>query len=140
MNAPPELDKRPLWERREWMEIRDLHSDWEGNPLNLLGYVMRMEDESYQRIAYTEIRRWGLMVSTIWLGTDMSFGHGGRPILFESMVFMSDSELDNREYSDLQFRHHTREEALIEHGLIVQGVMTGKSGDEIWDMLDEARP
>lgn len=126
---------RPLWEIPEWMDTsKRLHVDWEGEPINLLGYVCLNEDDSYRWVARTHLVRWGLYISTIWLGIDMAFGRG-RPIVFETMVFMEDSVLKNREYSDLQFRHHTRDEALVEHGLIVEGIIQGRSGEEIYDIL-----
>lgn len=136
-----------LWERGEWMmEVNgDLHCDWEGEPLNLLGLIMRMSDDSYRHVAQTTIMRWGLTISTVWLGVNMSFGRG-RPICFETMVFMD--FLDDtpgrplheraKEYQDMAWRHHTHDEALLEHGLIVQGVMTGKNYEEICDVLYES--
>jgi hypothetical protein len=52
----------------------------------------------------------GKWVSTVWLGLDHNYG-GGRPHIFETMVFPSDNdmgELDQRRYS-------TEAEALAGH-------------------------
>jgi len=56
-------------------------------------------------------RLWnGLLVSTVWLGLDYSFGLGKKPLVFETAVFLPGSwrEIDIRRYS-------TEEEALEGH-------------------------
>ncbi len=46
----------------------------------------QLSDIASRRVARTEIRE-GLEVSTVFLGIDHSFGMGGPPLLFETMVW-----------------------------------------------------
>ena len=47
----------------------------------------------------------GKWVSTVWLGTDYSFGESGTPLIFETMVFPKKydfQDLDMQRYSTLE--------------------------------------
>lgn len=67
----------------------------------------------------------GVMVSTVWLGLDHSYTPGGRPKIFESMVFYkSYDELD-------MYRYTTEEEARLGHKMLVKKWSAYKTADEI---------
>jgi hypothetical protein len=59
--------------------------DRSGQPLPLLEGARLMEDREYRRIDETTLPN-GIWVSTVWLGFNHSY-FGGRPIIFETMVF-----------------------------------------------------
>lgn len=59
------------------------------------------QNSKQRRVARDEFRE--IVVSTVFLGLDYSFT-GGKPILFETMVF-------GGKYNDEQERYHTYEEA-----------------------------
>ncbi len=50
-------------------------------------------------------------ISTIFLGIDAAWGNQ-KPVLFETMAFLAGEEVT-------QIRHHTIEEALVEHEVVV---------------------
>lgn len=52
-------------------------------------------------------------ISTVFLGIDHSFGLGGPPVLFETMIF-------NGKHNDYQERYCTLEEAKVGHLLAVE--------------------
>lgn len=60
-----------------------------------------------KRIVKQQKTWWGAFVSTIWLGLDHSFSTG-KPLIYESMVFWNDREIDMDRYS-------TRAEAKAGH-------------------------
>jgi hypothetical protein len=94
--------------------------DRAGNPITSAEWARRLANE--QRVAETEVP--GLWISTVWLGLDHSFG-GGRPLIFETMVFpakgsdvTSWGELDSDRYS-------TEAEALAGHAAFVEKYRNG---------------
>jgi hypothetical protein len=64
-------------------------------------------------------------VSTVWLGLDHQWGMGGRPLIFETMVFKGDSCEDI--YMD---RYSTWDEAVEGHKRAIQWVKEGAKYDE----------
>ena len=54
-------------------------------------------------------------VSTVWLGLDHRFGGGGRPLIFETMVF--GGPLDGE-----QDRYSTEEQAMAGHAAMLKRV------------------
>ena len=72
------------------------------------GRWLEKGDRDHQQTFYdgTEIR-----VSTIFLGLDHSFGMGGPPVLWETMIF----DTKERELDKYQNRYTTREEAIEGH-------------------------
>lgn len=91
--------------------------DRDGRAIDLGDYAERLNDPEYRQVARDDVD--GLLVSTVWLGVDHSFGEGGRPIIFETMVFGPDG---NDEWMD---RYSTEEEALLAHHAIVAALRTG---------------
>ena len=79
-----------------WKEVEDFQSDF-ANRRVALDFVIPMTAH----------------VSTVFLGTDHSWGNG-TPILFESMIF-SQCELDGT-----QDRYHTYEAALTGHRIMLE--------------------
>ncbi len=83
--------------------------------VDLMTWAKWFETSLDRRIAYSDISN-GWSVSTVFLGLDHSFGEGA-PILFETMVFDSNTELDGE-----PFRYSTYEEAEKGHEDIVAKV------------------
>lgn len=63
----------------------------------------------YKRVAETTIGPF--YVSTVWLGLDHAFGYAGKPVIFETMVFMEDTGAED---FDME-RYCTEGEALAGH-------------------------
>ena len=72
---------------------------------NLIEWAMWFETADCC-VAQTTLPK-GVRVSTVFLGLDHSFG-GGKPILFETMIF-------GGKYNDYQERYSTWEEAEVGH-------------------------
>lgn len=68
-----------------------------------------MQDSFLRRVAYTEFSKQSVIVSTVFLGLDYSFGEE-KPILYETLV-MPDNQIH---------RYHTKKEALLGHKEIVK--------------------
>jgi hypothetical protein len=66
-------------------------------------------NDALKRVAKTELPN-GLLVSTVWLGLDHSFGGQGPPLIFETMVFGGDAAV-----GEYQERYSTEQEALEGH-------------------------
>tara|TARA_R110000868_G_C10972576_1_gene770499 strand:- start:30019 stop:30333 length:315 start_codon:yes stop_codon:yes gene_type:complete len=66
----------------------------------------------------------GFFISTVWLGNNHNY-FGGRPLLFETMVFKGDSGSD--EYCD---RYATWDEAVEGHKKAVQWVKDGCKNED----------
>jgi len=88
--------------------------DLQGNPIDLLEWSKLFEDVKYRRVAETTLPD-GTWVSTVWIGIDHQFGDG-TPLIFETMVFPSKEELNERNVD----RHTTETEALAGHHLMVK--------------------
>lgn len=86
---------------RYWVLEKD-HSVREGTREE---WGEQIEDPRTRRVGYTRVGK--LRVSTVFLGIDHNFLEDGPPLLFETMVFGDESEL--------QERYSTYEEALIGH-------------------------
>ncbi len=68
-----------------------------------------MQNLFLRRVAYTEFPKQTVIVATMFLGIDFSFGEG-KPILYETLV-MPDNQIH---------RYHTKKEALLGHKEIVK--------------------
>lgn len=79
---------------------------------DLLTWAKWFENDDNRRVAFTKIGN--VDVSTIFLGIDHAF-FGGKPVLFETMVF--GGEMDQR-----QERYYILEEAMIGHERVVSMV------------------
>jgi len=66
---------------------------------------------------YVRIRGRTYRVSTVWLGLDHSFWPGGRPLIFETMVFEDD---DMGGFEGLMNRYSTLAEAERGHRMFVR--------------------
>lgn len=91
-----DLETYAKWVGKERVLVRDNHDIWLGE------------------VAWTSVG--DVVISTVFLGMDHSFGMGGPPILFETMVFggLLDKE---------QERYSTREEAKAGHKAMVERVL-----------------
>lgn len=76
------------------------------------------EDFSNRRVAFTELK--DKQVSTVFLGVDHQWRTGGKPLLFETMVFESDQLIDR-----YCMRYSTWEEAEAGHYAVVTLIKVG---------------
>lgn len=100
----------------------------------------------YKKVKRTAIDELGLDVSTVWLGLDHSFGAGGPPLIFETMIFaqeLSHAQYEfkgkTRKYSyheDVGYckRYATEEEAVADHDRVVAEFRKGI--DEVKELTD----
>lgn len=89
--------------------------DRDGNPLELMEWAIKMNDAEYKRVARTELG--DVLVSTVWLGLDHSFGMG-LPLIFETMIF-------GGPHDEWQDRYSTEVEALAGHERVVVALQDG---------------
>lgn len=81
----------------------------DGTPTTLMGWAEKYEDPNYKIVKQTHFKGVGgsVMLSTVWLGLDHSWGEGP-PLIFETMIFgLSEDEF--------QYRYATEREALLGH-------------------------
>lgn len=78
--------------------------DRAGNPIDMMTWVQAFEDDE-GIVARSESG--DVLVSTVWLGLDHSFGDGP-PLIFETMIFGGEHDED-------QWRYSTEAEALEGH-------------------------
>ena len=64
-------------------------------------------------------------VSTVDLGLDHNFGLG-KPLYYETMIFLENEDYKNNEFSDFQLRYSTEEETRIGHENIVKAFERGE--------------
>jgi hypothetical protein len=72
---------------------------------NIFAWAKWFEKDDSRQVAFTQVG--GVMISTVFLGIDHSFGDGV-PVLFETMIF-------GGVHDEYQERYHTLEEAMIGH-------------------------
>ena len=80
--------------------------DWydrAGNPISLDEWVRLRGTPGYTIVARTDLGP--LYVSTVWLGLDHGHGYGGPPIIFETMVFETETQT-MAGLSGRPFRYH----------------------------------
>lgn len=90
--------------------------DRDGQPISWERYVELKSHPTYKRVGSTHVGE-GLWVSTVWLGHDHGFGFTDRPIIFETMVFVTDD--DGGSTGTEQERYATESEALAGHEQMV---------------------
>ena len=84
------MTKLPLCEKHA-KELRDtidnppLYYDRTGKPISLRAWVDAWDQPEYRQVEEDFID--GARVSTMWMGTDHSFGHAPKPIIFGSAIF-----------------------------------------------------
>ena len=93
---------------------RGLYYNRKGEPMSTEDWARAIEDMSIRRVAETPLAD-GTWVSTVWLGLDHSFAVREKPLIFETMVFPSDSDMAERDMA----RYATEEEAIAGHAAMV---------------------
>jgi hypothetical protein len=88
-----------------------------GEPMGLMEWAAAFEDPAAKIVAKTTVG--DAEVSTVWLGSDHSFGEGP-PLIFETMIF-------GGEHDQYQWRYSTEEQARTAHERIVEAL---KQGDD----------
>jgi hypothetical protein len=96
--------------------------------------------QEMRRVAYDKLGN-GIEVSTVWLGLDQNFCPGGRPLIFETMLFVPQTKIwvdpwghvwhNSRESIGDQWRYSTEEEALLGHKMQVKKWKNFQSIDKI---------
>lgn len=77
--------------------------------------LVSAEWQRHQRVAYDDVD--GVMVSTVFLSLDHSWG-GGPPVLWETMIFGGERDQEQHRYTSAQ-------EALEMHAKIVESLKRG---------------
>jgi hypothetical protein len=94
---------------------------------DLIKWANFFENNSARRVGRTKIN--GLVVSTVFLGIDHSFGGYGPPLFFETMIFRgtpnAEIEKIQRAFDQYQTRYSTWDEALAGHNQIVTIIREG---------------
>lgn len=86
----------------------------QGEKITIEEWCSLLKDRSYKIIKQEELDN-GRFVSTVWLGFDYQLEEGGKPLIFETMVFPSKEDWDG-EYCE---RYSTLGEAIEGHERIV---------------------
>lgn len=99
--------------------------DREGRPIELLQWGRLHSNPEYRTVVRTVVH--DRVVSTVWLGIDHNYLPGGRPLIFETMVFAkADCEDNGGEDVSLFnidcWRYATEEEAREHHAEVVLGI------------------
>jgi hypothetical protein len=87
-----------------WSYPMGEYYDFDGEPITHLQWTELFSGD--RMVAFTEVDDWS--VSTIWLGLDHSFGLGGSPLIFETMIFGGPCDGE-------QWRYPNRHAALAGH-------------------------
>jgi hypothetical protein len=108
--------------------------DRAGDPITRERWSVLTRDDSYRRVDMTTLK-FGetlVMVSTVWLGIDHSFGVPGMPIsIFETMVFDGPRDGD-------QYRYATEDEARAGHAEVVAELSIERDNAMQWSDNTEA--
>ena len=83
-----------------------MYYDLRGRPITAKEWAKAMKTDRH--IGDTKLWFGRLRISTVWLGLDHGFKPGGKPVIFETMVFNGDDSLEQERYS-------TIDEALAGH-------------------------
>jgi hypothetical protein len=98
-----------------WFDRPDYYGR-DGTPITFSTWVALFEDMEYRVIERAEFGE--IVVSTVWLGLDHSFGYGELPMIFETIVFAPETfPLDGE-----MFRYATEEQAREGHADMVARV------------------
>lgn len=103
---------------------RGFYFDRQGKPISRKEWCQHLESREYCFVKQDQIGE--ILVSTVWLGLDHSFG-GDKPILFETMVFGPEG---TPEKTDLAcWRYSTEQEALEGHARAIAVAQPKVLGD-----------
>lgn len=118
-----------------------MYYDHDGSPLTLMEWAEKLELPGYKRVAYTDLGD-GRFVSTVWMGLDMNLGlqRGGLPLIFETMVFGPEKEIDffgikkmvhDPIHMELHQRYSTIEQAQAGHEAAVAQLRPAQTIEEL---------
>jgi hypothetical protein len=89
----------------------NLYFDKDGEPLTLWQWVRKFEDPDYRNVARDIVGDY--LVSTVWLG--VNYSHTGGKLTFETMVFDTSRQEDDRIVDGYISRYGTLEAAEAGH-------------------------
>lgn len=89
--------------------------DRQGKPLTLMEWGEKCEDYDYKVIKHDYVDRY--FVSTVWIGLNMNLFGGLPPQIFETMIFIQDESLKDKDdpLEHFQERYFTEEQAIQGH-------------------------
>lgn len=106
-----------------------LNEDKTYRPCHLMEWANQIEDmhkNDTKHVAHDVVE--GFRVSTVWLGMDHNWlGIGGKPHLFETMIFAENNPSWNEEF---MWRYATYDEALRGHQIAIDLIKKGFSNAE----------
>jgi hypothetical protein len=94
-----------------------IYYDIDGQPIDMMTWAKLLEDFPGRQIGEFADER--LRISTVWLGLDHNRRCGGRPLIFETMIFLKEGADVAPEFNEAQWRWHTKEEAKDGHDTLV---------------------
>ena len=77
-----------------------MYYDKNGEQITTDEWIKKFENNLYKRIHFTQHKLY--TISTVWLGIDHRFTDKGMPLIFETMVFDEDGEIDMKRYTTLE--------------------------------------
>lgn len=101
----------------------DMMFDRDGKPIDSEEFDRLFSDMDYRRVGETIIG--DIKISTVWLGVNHNFGSEGPPLIFESMIFGGNDDLN-----ECQWRYPTFAEAMIGHCKLIKLVQTRLSSSK----------
>lgn len=81
------------------VDVSRRYFDRAGLPITVQQWSVLHGDTSYRVVASTEVG--DATVSTVWLGLDHGMGRGPGPVIFETMVFGGEHDLETWRYTTL---------------------------------------
>ena len=102
-------------------QTTSLYYDKNGTPLPSMEWAKKMATKNYKRVQETTLPD-GKWVSTVWLGLNYNFNTTSFPLIFETMVFRTERDLDDL-YCE---RWATLAEAEAGHKRIVEMCLKGE--------------
>lgn len=105
------------FKERARKQYSQLFYDRQGNEMSKEDWVLKLNDEKYKIIRqdYYDI----YFISTVWLGLNHRFFMDGKPLIFETMIFMANEK--DKDCDDplnlYQERYSSEEEAIYGHDI-----------------------
>jgi hypothetical protein len=99
-----------------------IYFDREGQEISFDEFCIKCNDLEYKIISQDQIGKY--FVSTVWIGLDMGIFRHAAPEIFETMIFVDESEEDfDNELNYYQDRHSTEIQAKNGHARAIDLVM-----------------
>lgn len=128
--------------------IKNLYFRRDGTPYppgheGMMEWAKDFENMELRRVGQDFLPN-GIEVSTVWLGLDHNYAPRGRPLIFETMLFVAQKKeieifgrihsFDREEIGD-QWRYSTEEEALRGHKMLVKKWSKFKNASQLLEEI-----